>query len=107
MKIEFKDLGNIESFYSGFSEDYDSELNERTEDSGPREINLKKIDNIFFGGIDYRDYPDFCDVFVKSADMNGHPMTDEELDDLNENYNEWVHDQFTDSCNNAIYRNQF
>jgi hypothetical protein len=57
----------IESFYSGFSENYDSQLNERTEDAGPREINLKKIDNIVFEDVDPKDYPDYCDAFIASA----------------------------------------
>jgi len=32
MRIDISDLGNIESNYQGFTEDYDSSLNERTED---------------------------------------------------------------------------
>ena len=34
-------------------------------------------------GIDGRDYPDFCDAFVTEADYDGEPMTEEELDQLN------------------------
>ncbi len=51
-----------------------------------RDINTEAIDNIEWDGIDMSDYPDFCDAYIVSADMFGHPMTDEELDDLNENY---------------------
>jgi len=43
-----------------------------------------KIDNISFGQIDYSDYPDFSDAFIESADKDGIPMSDEELDELNE-----------------------
>lgn len=32
MTIEFKDLGNIESNYGSMSENYESDLNDRTED---------------------------------------------------------------------------
>lgn len=32
MQIEISQLGNIESFYGGMSENYDSDLNERKED---------------------------------------------------------------------------
>ena len=53
---------NIESFYQGFNENYDSDLNERDEEAGNREINLKKIDNIVFDQVDHSDYPDFCDA---------------------------------------------
>ena len=97
MKIDIRELGNIESFYSGFSENYDSQLNERTEDAGPREINLKKIDSIVFEDVDMSDYPDFCDAFIASADMNGYPMTEDELNDLNDNYPEWVHEKVIES----------
>ncbi len=84
MTIEPKDLGQIESFYQGFTENYDSELNEREEEAGNREINLKKIDNIVFDQIDFKDSPDFSDAYILSADMNGVPMSDLELDALNE-----------------------
>lgn len=81
----------IESFYQGMTEP--DLFYERNEDAGPREINLSKIDNIVFDGVDMKDFPEFTDAFIASADMNGHPMTPEELDDLNENYVEWVHDK--------------
>ena len=97
MKIDISELGNIESFYSGFSENYESQLNERTEDAGPREINLNKIDNIVFEDVDPKDYPDFCDAFVASADMHGWAMTAEELDDLNENHPEFIHEKLIES----------
>lgn len=42
------------------------------------------IDNVAVEGIDERDAPDFCDAFISSADYDGRPMTDEELDQLNE-----------------------
>ena len=35
-------------------------------------------------GIDGQDYPDFCDAFVAEADYDGEPMTEEELDQLND-----------------------
>ncbi len=47
-------------------------------------MNYKKIDNIEVDGIDTNDYPDFCDAFIASADYDGKPMTDEQLDELNE-----------------------
>ena len=86
MKTEYP-----ESRYSGMSEP--DTFFERWEDSGPREINLSKIDNIVFEDVDTTDYPDFCDAFVASADMHGWAMTQEELDDLNENYPEFIHEK--------------
>ena len=47
-------------------------------------MNYKKIDNIEIDGIDTKDYPDFCDAYISSADYDGVPMTDEQLDELNE-----------------------
>jgi len=47
-------------------------------------MDYKLIDNIEVEGIDYKDYPDFCDAFISSADYNGKPMTDEQLEELNE-----------------------
>ena len=44
---------------------------------------MKEIDNIEFDGIDYSDYPDFCDAFICSADIDGREMTDDELDEIN------------------------
>ena len=46
-------------------------------------MNYKLITNIEVDGIDFKDYPDFCDAFIASADYNGKPMTDEQLDELN------------------------
>ena len=81
MSIEFKDLGGIESFYSGFDEDYEPS----DEIDYPRRLQLDKIDNIEFDQVDMNDYPDFSDAFILFADMNGIPMCEEELDELNEN----------------------
>ena len=47
-------------------------------------MDYKKIDNIEVDGIDTKDYPDFCDAYIVSADYDGKPMTDEQLDELNE-----------------------
>jgi hypothetical protein len=47
-------------------------------------MNYKLIDNIEVDGIDTRDYPDFCDAFIASADYDGKEMTEEQLDELNE-----------------------
>ena len=47
-------------------------------------MDYKKINNIELDGIDTNDYPDFCDAFIVSADYEGKPMTNEQLDELNE-----------------------
>ena len=49
-----------------------------------KNMDYKKIDNIEIDGIDTKDYPDFCDAYISSADYDGKPMTDKQLDELNE-----------------------
>ena len=49
-------------------------------------FNKKLIDNIEVDGIDHRDYPEYVDAFISSADYDGVEMTDEQLDELNEDY---------------------
>tara|TARA_R100000951_G_scaffold33959_1_gene29003 strand:- start:6723 stop:6908 length:186 start_codon:yes stop_codon:yes gene_type:complete len=47
-------------------------------------MDYKLIDNIKIEGIDFKDYPDFCDAFISSAYYNGKPMTDDQLDEIND-----------------------
>jgi hypothetical protein len=47
-------------------------------------MDYKLIDNIDMDGIDYSDYPDFSDAFICAADYDGQPMTQDQLDILNE-----------------------
>lgn len=61
-------------------------------------MNYDLIDNIELDGIDTRDYPDFTDAFIVLADYEGKPMTEEQLDILNEDYS-FVHD--------CVYRHLF
>jgi hypothetical protein len=56
-------------------------------------INLNLIDNVVVDGIDYNDYPDFCDAYIAKADYKFQPMTQEMLDDLNTDYRDFVHEQ--------------
>lgn len=47
-------------------------------------MDYKKIDNIEVEGIDFKDYPEFCDAFIAYADYDGKPMTEIQLDEINE-----------------------
>lgn len=60
------------------------------------ELELKQIDNIEVDGIDTKDYPDFCDAYILSADYKGREMTEDELDCLNDEYGEFVHEKVFD-----------
>ena len=55
-------------------------------------MDLTKIDNIIIEDIDHKDHPNYSDAFISSADLNGVPMTDKQLDDLNDNHSDFVHD---------------
>ena len=53
-------------------------------------MNYKLITNVEVDGVDIKDYPDFCDAFISSADYNGKPMTEFQLDQLSDDF---VHDE--------------
>lgn len=46
---------------------------------------MSKLTCIEFDGIDHGDSPDYCDAFITYAEQDGVPLTEEELDELNEN----------------------
>jgi len=46
-------------------------------------MDLSKVDCITFDGIDWKDYPDFCDAYIDHAHYDGAEMTSEQLDELN------------------------
>jgi len=48
------------------------------------EIDYTEITDVEVEGIDWRDYPDFCDSFISYAEYKGKPMTEMELDILNQ-----------------------
>ena len=54
-------------------------------------LNYDLIDNIEVDGIDTNDYPDFCDAFIVSADYDGQPMSEAQIDELNED-SSFLHD---------------
>lgn len=62
-------------------------------------MDVTKIDNIEIEGVDHTDHPDYCAAFISSADLDGVEMTDKQLDDLNDNYSDFVYD----SVLNFIY----
>ena len=61
-------------------------------------MDYSKIKNIDIDGIDTNDYPDFCDAFICSAEYEGLAMTNEQLDELNEDS-----DFLYDCVNNHLF----
>jgi len=55
-------------------------------------IEVNKLENIEVDGIDTRDYPDFVDAFISYAEMDVVELTDEQLDELNDDYPDLVYD---------------
>jgi hypothetical protein len=50
-------------------------------------LDYSKISNVYCEGIDTKDYPDFCDAYIVSADYDGRKMTEDELDTINDDSN--------------------
>ena len=48
-------------------------------------IDFTKISNVIVEDICMADYPDFCDAYIESCDIDGVPATEEELDVINDN----------------------
>ncbi len=54
-------------------------------------MDYRKITNVTLEGIDFKDYPDFTDAFISSAEYNGIELTEKELDKINES-SDFVYD---------------
>ena len=60
-------------------------------------IDLSKVQYMQFEGINMRDYPDFCDAFLSYAEIDGRPLTDKELDYINDNHYDFINENVYDS----------
>lgn len=47
-------------------------------------FDIRKINNCVFEDVNHNDAPDYCDAFISYAELDGEAMTEQELDDLNE-----------------------
>ena len=47
-------------------------------------IDFKKVEVIEVDGINHYDYPDYVDAYISEADYDGKPMSDEMLDEIND-----------------------
>ncbi len=43
-----------------------------------------KISNIKIDGVCHLDHPEYSDAYIESADYDGEPMTEEQLESINE-----------------------
>ena len=58
-------------------------------------INLNNLTDIGLDGISYWDAPDFVDAYIIYAydKVLGRELTDDELDELNDNYPDFIQEQ--------------
>lgn len=59
-------------------------------------IDLTKLTELEFDGIDYKDYPDFCDAFLSSAYYIDRELTEDELDYINDYENSFISENIFD-----------
>lgn len=55
-------------------------------------MDYSKISNVSVANINTKDAPDFCDAYIESADYDGEPMNDAQLDELNDD-GDFVYEQ--------------
>ena len=70
-------------------------INSTNTESSEFKFDYKLISNIEFAGIDHRDAPEYTDAYIQSADYDGKPMTTDQIDALNDDY-DYVHEQLDD-----------
>lgn len=58
-------------------------------------FDYRLISNIEFEDIDHRDAPDYCDAHIIYAEYDGVPMTDEQVETLNQD-SDFVYDALMD-----------
>ncbi len=49
-----------------------------------RKLNTSKLESVEVDGIDFKDYPDFCDAYISYAEIDGIELTDEQYDEVND-----------------------
>jgi hypothetical protein len=49
-------------------------------------LNYSLISNIEFKGINHRDYPDYCDAYIVSAEYDGKEMAQEQIEMLDSDF---------------------
>ena len=59
-------------------------------------IDLSQVNDIEFSGVDNGDYPDYSDAFIESATYKGRDMLQEEMDELMDDYRDFVYNQIMD-----------
>lgn len=58
-------------------------------------LDYNKIRSIEFEGIDHKDAPDYCDAYIVYAEYDGEPMSDEQIEELNDD-SDFVYERLMD-----------
>ena len=59
-------------------------ITDKMADGGTLDFDYSKISSVEVDGIDTSDYPDFVDAYISYAEYDGEPMTDEQIEKLNQ-----------------------
>lgn len=59
-------------------------------------MNRAEIDNVVLEDVHEWDAPDYCDAYIASADYQGKPMTEEQLEEINED-TDFIYEQIQNS----------
>jgi hypothetical protein len=49
-------------------------------------MEYSKLENITIEGINMNDYPDFADAYISHAEINGIPLTNQELESISDDF---------------------
>jgi len=56
-------------------------------------IDYNKIEVLEVDNINHYDYPEYCDAFISEANYDGKTMSDDMLDEINDNHPDFVYQQ--------------
>ena len=56
-------------------------------------IDFKKVEVLEVDNINHYDYPEYCDAYISEANYDGNPMSDDMLDEINDNHLDFVYQQ--------------
>ena len=62
-------------------------------------INFDKVEVLEVSNINHRDYPEYCDAYISEAKYNGKTMSDKMINEINDNYPDFVYIQVMDQIN--------
>tara|TARA_R100000700_G_C3151753_1_gene130205 strand:+ start:373 stop:567 length:195 start_codon:yes stop_codon:yes gene_type:complete len=62
-------------------------------------IDFDKVEVLEVSNINHRDYPEYCDAYISEAKYNGKTMSDEMINEINDNYPDFVYIQVMEQIN--------